>query len=258
MDLKQTKTYIIGNWKMNPASEADAEEMFDEVEDEVYKIDDEKVEVVICPPFVFLSNFDSDGKVKLGAQDIFWENSGAFTGEISADMLRRLGVRYAIIGHSERRQYLGETDEMVNLKIKAALAGKVRPILCIGETLEERQRGDTGEIIVNQVEKALTEIPEKDLIGNLVIAYEPIWAIGSGAVPSPDEVMSIGLLIKKILAKIYGNRVAAESVPILYGGSVNRDNAFDLVDKTGLSGLLIGGASLKPREFVEIVRRFAK
>lgn len=243
---------------MNPVSLDDAETIFDEIENDIYKLSGDKVEVVVCPPSLFLSEFDSEGKVKLGAQNVFWESQGAFTGELSPDMLRRVGARYAIVGHSERRNFLQETDEMTNLKIIACLEGKLRPILCVGETLEERRRGDTGEVIIRQIEKALSNVPEDLATDKLIIAYEPVWAIGSGLTPSCDEIMSVGLLIKKTLAKIYRSREIADMVPILYGGSVNRENAFDFVDKTGLDGLLIGGASLRPGEFIGIIKGFAR
>ncbi len=252
------KIYIVGNWKMNPVAEDDADALFDELENDLYKLPAGRVETVVCPPFLFLSEFDSEGRIALGAQDVFWEKSGAFTGEISPDMLRRAGARYAIVGHSERRTYLGETDEMVNFKLKACLAGGLRPILCVGETLEERQAGRTDEVIVRELERGLAGVPEADMRGRLLIAYEPVWAIGSGCVPAADEVMSTGLLIKKVLSRLYGNREAAEAVPLLYGGSVCCGNCAELVEKTGFQGLLVGGASLRASEFVDIVREFSK
>lgn len=258
MNPEKDKIYIVGNWKMNPVSLDDAETMFDEMENDVYKMQGDNIEVVVCMPYVFISDFDSDGKIKLGAQNIFWEKQGAYTGEISSEMLRKIGVKYAIIGHSERRKYLGETDEMVNLKMKACLAGGLKPILCVGETLEERKRGDAGEIIIGQVERALAGISESDLRGKLLIAYEPVWAVGAGMTPSTDDVMSVGLLIKKVISKFYGSRELAENTPVLYGGSVSSQNCFDLVDKTGLRGLLVGGASLEAREFVGIIKKFVK
>lgn len=246
---------------MNPLDIGDAEVIFDEIENDVYKINSDGVEVVVCIPYLFLSEFDSEGKVRLGAQNLFWEKQGTYTGEISGDMLRKAGAKYSIIGHSERRIYLGETDEMVNLKVQACLASNLRPILCIGESLEQREKGDTGEVIVEQIEKALQNITEEEISDKLLIAYEPIWAIssgvvGSGVTPSTDEIMSVGLLIRKVLGKIYGSREIADNIPILYGGSVCSANCFDLVDKTGMNGLLVGGASLKPSEFVGIVKKF--
>jgi triosephosphate isomerase len=257
MTPEKEKIYVVGNWKMNPSSLDDAGIIFDEIENDVYKMQGDNVEAVICMPYIFLSDFDSEGRVKLGAQDVFWENRGAYTGEISVEMLRRLGVRYAIIGHSERRRYLGETDEMVNLKVGACLSGGIRPILCIGETLEERKRGDAGDVIIRQLEKGLWNISDTSVRGKLIIAYEPVWAIGSGLTPGTDDLMSVELLIKKIVNKAYGREIAEET-PILYGGSVTSDNCFDLVDKTGMRGLLVGGASLSAREFAGIIRKFLK
>ncbi len=257
MTPEKEKIYIVGNWKMNPPSLDDAQTLFDEVENDAYRLEGGEAETVVCMPYIFLSDFDPDGKVRLGAQDVFWESRGAYTGEISVEMLRRLGVRYVIVGHSERRKFLGETDEMVNLKLNASLAGGLRPILCIGETLEERRRGDAGDVIIGQLEKAFKDIPAGSAGGKLLIAYEPVWAIGSGLTPGVDDLMSVELLIKKIINKTYGREIA-EMTPILYGGSVTSDNCFDMVDKTGMRGLLVGGASLQAREFMEIVRKFAK
>lgn len=260
MDLGKNKIYIVGNWKMNPASQDDAEMMFDQIENEVYKINNDSVEVAVCMPCMFLSEFDPEGKIRLGAQNIFWEKQGAFTGEISAEMLRRAGAKYVIVGHSERRKYLLETDEMVNLKIKACLAESLRPILCVGETAEEKEKGDAGEVIVRQVEKALMGIPDREIRGKILIAYEPVWAISSGTnpvIPTTDEIMSMGLIIRKALMKLYGSREIVDDTPILYGGSVSCENCFDFVDKTGMKGLLIGSASLRPQEFAGIVRKFA-
>lgn len=261
MDSGKNKIYIVGNWKMNPASQDDAEAMFDEIENEVYRINNDGMEVVICMPCLFLSEFDPEGKIRLGAQNVFWEKQGAFTGEISAEMLRRAGAKYVIVGHSERRKYLLETDEMANLKIKACLAGSLCPVLCVGETAEEKERGDAGEVIARQVEKALMGISDKEILGKILIAYEPVWAISSGAnpvIPTTDEIMSMGLIVRKALMKLYGSHEVVYSIPILYGGSVCCQNCFDFVDKTGMNGLLVGSASLRPQEFAGIVKKFAE
>lgn len=256
--MKKEKVYLIGNWKMNPVSLNEAETVFEEIENGIYEVENSITEVVICLPSVFLSDFDSEGKIKLGAQNIFWEDRGAFTGEVSAKMVKNMGASFVIIGHSERRKYLGETNEMVNWKTQAALRNDLMPILCVGETLEERERGDIGEVIVGQLEKALEGISEAEVLGKLLIAYEPVWAIGSGNTPSSDEIMSVDLLIKKVLSKIYGSRAVADSTMILYGGSVDQKNAFNIVSRTGMSGLLIGGASLNAREFLGIIKSFEK
>jgi triosephosphate isomerase len=257
-EITKDKVYLIGNWKMNPVSLDEAGAIFEEIENGIYEAENRTAEVVICLPSVFLSDFDSEGRIKLGAQNIFWEDKGAFTGEISAKMVKNMGASFVIIGHSERRRYLGETDEMVNRKVKSALQNGLMPILCIGETLEERKRGDIGEVIVGQLEKALEGIGGGEVLGKLLIAYEPVWAIGSGSVPSSDEIMSVDLLIKKVLSKIYGSRTVADSTMILYGGSVDQKNAFNIVSKTGMNGLLIGGASLNAREFLGIIKSFEK
>jgi len=250
------KIYVVGNWKMNPVTLDGARALFDEVENEVYKQKSDRVDVAVCMPYLFLSDFDSDGKVRLGAQDLFWEKEGAFTGEISGDMLRKIGVRYSIVGHSERRRYLGESDRMVNMKLGACLEAGLRPILCVGETMEERKSGDTGDAISLQLERALEGIPEEALSGKMIVAYEPVWAIGSGMTPSTDDVMSVGLLIRKVISKVYGSRELSDITPILYGGSVNSGNCFDLLDKTGLNGFLVGTASLDAREFLGIIKKF--
>jgi triosephosphate isomerase len=241
---------------MNPLSLDDARTLFDEMENDVYKLRSAAVEAVVCMPYLFLSDFDCEGRIKLGAQDLFWEKQGEYTGEISADMLRKVGVKYSLLGHSERRRHLGETDKMVNLKLRACLAGGLRPIVCVGETLEERKSGEAGDAIAFQLERALENIAAKELTGRLLVAYEPVWAVGSDMTPSTDDVMSAGLLIRKVLSKTYGDRGLADRTPVLYGGSVSRANCFDLVDKTGLNGLLVGRASLDPREFLAIIRRF--
>lgn len=250
------KIYVVGNWKMNPVTLDDAQALFDEVENEIYKQKSGRVETVVCMPYIFLSDFDSDGKVRLGAQDLFWEQEGAYTGEISGDMLRKVGVRFSIVGHSERRRYLSESDRMVNMKLGACLTAGLMPILCVGETMDERKSGDTGDAVALQLERALEGIPEEALADKLIVAYEPVWAIGSGMTPSTDDVMSVGLLIRKVISKVYGNRELSDNTPILYGGSVNSRNCFDLLDKTGLNGFLVGSASLDAQEFLGIIKRF--
>ena len=250
---------IIANWKMNPVSFSEADNLIKTIKKGIKMLDN--VKVVICPPSIYLSKIKTNTSFDLGIQDISWEDKGAFTGEISATMAKNLKIKYTIIGHSERRKYLNETDEMVNLKIKAALRSNLKLILCVGETLKENEQDKASEVITRQLEKALKNIPKSKIssknIGDskLKIAYEPIWAIGTGETPLVDDIMSVNLLIKKTISNLY-DRETAEKVSILYGGSVNSQNALDFVNKTGMDGLLVGGASLNGSEFVRIVGLF--
>ncbi len=216
------------------------------------------VEVVICPPFIFLSKLRPTGSnLQLGAQDVFWENKGAFTGEVSPSMLKDLGCEYVIVGHSERRQNFGETDEMVNKKVKAVIAIGLKPILCVGETAEQRDKGEMGKVLKKQIVSALSNVSESKLRSSgLVIAYEPIWAIGSGKPCSTDDAMGVAIFLRKTLAALY-SRSASEKIPICYGGSVNSKNAVQYITQARLQGLLVGGASLDAKEFVEIVKSVA-
>ncbi|MCK4591959.1 triose-phosphate isomerase [Candidatus Parcubacteria bacterium] len=245
--------YIVANWKMNPVSFDEADNLIKTIKKGIKKSD--SISVVICPPTVYLSKIKVNSDFELGVQNIFWEDKGAYTGEISAMMVKNLKVNHIIIGHSERRKYLNETDEMVNLKVQSVIKNNLISILCIGETIKEKQQDRTSEVIITQLEEALKNVELQVLNCNLQIAYEPIWAIGTGETPSANEIMSACLLIKKTISNLYG-RETAEKIPILYGGSVNSKNAFDFIDKTGMDGLLIGGASLNGSEFVRIVNLF--
>jgi len=245
---------IIANWKMNPVGFSEADSLIKTIKKGIKKTDN--IKVIICPPAVYLSKIKTNSNFDLGVQNIFWEDKGAYTGEISGMMAKNLEVKSVIIGHSERRKYLNETDEMVNLKMQSALKNNLSPILCIGETREEKQKDLTSEIITKQLKSAFKEILNiKYSILNICIAYEPVWAIGTNKTPSINEIMSANLLIKKTISNLY-NRETAEKINILYGGSVNSKNAFDFVDKTGMDGLLIGGASLNGSEFARIVNLF--
>lgn len=244
------KPLIVANWKMNPKTLTEANKLFDSVRNGLRN--NKKVDVVICPPFIYLEGLKRDSKLKIGAQDCFWEKAGAFTGEISADMLEKSGCRYVIIGHSERRRYLKESDSIINKKIKAALDGKLKPILCVGETKEEKSKGKFSTLIGTQIEKGLKRIPQTQ-INEVVIAYEPIWAIGTGKACQPVHVKITNLFIRKVITRLY-NRKISEKIPVLYGGSINRENAIDYLKKSEMKGLLIGGASLKAEEFIKIVR----
>lgn len=242
---------IAGNWKMNKTP-AEAAELVSAL---VPLVADAKAEVVVCPPFVCLDAVKKiiDGtNIKLGAQNVHFEKSGAFTGEISADMLLAMGVEYVIIGHSERRQYFGETDSTVNKRAKAALAAGLKPIICVGESLEERENGITNELVAMQTKLALKDICA-DQIENLVIAYEPIWAIGTGKTATAQEANETIGVIRNAVASVYGH-VVAQKVRIQYGGSMNPKNAAELMAQSEIDGGLIGGASLKAEDFSKVVK----
>ena len=245
------KNIIIGNWKMNPNSQKEAEEIFEAIKSGVRGITSE---VVICPPYVYLPLLKG---LVLGAQDCFWEEKGTYTGEISAVMLKDLGVEYAIIGHSERRKYFSETNETVNKKIKAVLASGLNPIMCIGENFEQKESGETENILKEQLSAGLEGIPE--LRENFTIAYEPVWAISGGdpyktkELPTPEKVEKINSYIRSLLAGIYGQKIS-DGVRIIYGGSSNAGNAKDYLEKAKVQGFLVGGASLKPEDFSQMAK----
>lgn len=212
------------------------------------------VEVVICVPFTFLdraSKLVSGTQIKLGAQNMHWEEKGAYTGEISPVMLNEIKVEYVIIGHSERRQYFNETDETVNKKIKSALTYNLIPIVCVGESLEERENGKYKELIESQVTKAFEGITKEDAV-KTVIAYEPIWAIGTGKTASSEQAEEICALIRSILEKLY-DADTSQKIRVLYGGSVKPDNIKELMNMENIDGALVGGASLKADDFVQLV-----
>lgn len=211
-------------------------------------------EVVICPPFIdlFYSLLTVQGtKIKVGAQNMHWENSGAYTGEVAPNMLKSINVEYVIIGHSERRQYYNESDEDVAKKVKSALEEGLKPIVCVGETLEQRENGQATEIITNQTKEALKLLNNED-ISKVIIAYEPIWAIGTGKTATPDDANESIKSIRGKIREIYGEAIA-EEVTIQYGGSVKPDNAKELFNMSDIDGALVGGASLKVEDFIEII-----
>ena len=245
------KAIIAGNWKMNKTPD-EARAL---VEALIPLVADAECEVVVCPPFVDLcpvSKAIKGTNIHLGAQNIHWAKSGAFTGEISADMLKKFGVEYAIVGHSERRQYFGETDATVNMRAKAALENGITPIICVGESLEQRERGETDEFVASQVRGALEGISADDA-RRIVIAYEPIWAIGTGRTATAEMAEETITVIRKALRSIFGND-AAETVRIQYGGSMNPQNAASLMAMENIDGGLIGGASLKAEDFSKVVK----
>ncbi len=249
---------IAGNWKMHKTiSEGIAlvkilnEELKFKREIKTKEIN---IEVVVAPPYTAISKIADalkDSFIKVSAQDLFWEESGAFTGAISPTMIKDAGAEFVIIGHSERRQLFQETDVTVNKKIKAALKHGLQPIFCIGETLAERDAGKVDEIITTQIDGGLADITQNE-ITNIVIAYEPVWAIGTGKTATPDEAESVHLAIRKLLTQRFG-QAYAEMIRILYGGSVKPSNAEELLTKPNIDGALVGGASLKSEDFIGIV-----
>ncbi|MDP4108891.1 MAG: triose-phosphate isomerase [Bacillota bacterium] len=251
MNRRYRKTIIAGNWKMNKtASETRA--LIEELKPLLAKA--KWCDVVLCVPFVDISaaiKAAKGSKIAIGAQNMHFEKSGAFTGEVSADMLTDLGVKYAIIGHSERRQYFNETDETVNKKVIKALEAGLRPIVCVGESIEQRDQGVTMDNIRMQVKIALKGVAAKEL-KKVVFAYEPIWAIGTGRTATSSQANEVCEGVRTCLRELYGAR-AARSVTIQYGGSMNAKNAAELLAQTDIDGGLIGGASLKAADFTQIV-----
>ncbi len=246
------KKIIAANWKMYKTC-SETENFIKEFK--ILAGNYNEKEVVICPPFTSLyvaKNLLEDTPFKLGAQNLFWEKEGAYTGEVSPIMLKDLNCSYVIIGHSERRQYFSESDEMINKKIKAAFAHGLTPIFCVGEKWEERQRGMTEEIIKRQVKNGLEGL-EKNYIENLVIAYEPVWAIGTGHSAKGEDANEVARLIREIIAEMYGRDIS-EKIRIQYGGSVNPQNISEFLSQSEIDGALVGGASLKPESFWGIVK----
>jgi triosephosphate isomerase len=248
------KKIIAANWKMNMTlNESDSF-----LETFLLEINDEKrVEIVIIPPFTALARVSERlarvQNIKLGAQNMLWEKPGAFTGEISAHMLRELFVRYVVLGHSERRTLFGETDEIVNKKTKAAFEASLKPIVCIGETLAERDAGKVEEVLGRQLKGSLAGLNAKDL-AEVVIAYEPVWAIGTGRTATPQQAQEAHAFIRKTVGAM-SDGATAEKVRIQYGGSVKPANTTDLMKQPDIDGALVGGASLDARAFVEIVKQ---
>lgn len=244
------KKVIAGNWKMNMLPDATIR-FIDEI---APLVKDSNNEVILCVPYtdLFYALLTAQNtNVKIGAQNMHWEENGAYTGEVSGKMLKSIGVEYVIIGHSERRQYFAETDETVNKKIKAAFANELKPIVCVGETLQQREAGKTEEIITNQTRLALEGL-SNDQVKNTIIAYEPIWAIGTGKTATSEDANNSIIAIRKEIEKNYGREVS-EEVIIQYGGSVKSTNAKELFNTSDIDGGLVGGASLKVEEFEKIV-----
>jgi len=250
------KDLIAGNWKMN-ATHLEAIQMVQKFSYRLEPDDYERVEVVVCPPFTALRSvqtvIESDHlPIRLGAQDVHWQESGAYTGAISAGMLRSLGVRFVIVGHSERRSLFGDDDGAVARKLAAVLGAGMTPILAVGESLEQRETGSTEAVITGQLRAALQGV-ESDRVAALVVAYEPIWAIGTGRTADPDVAGQAAARLRAAIASEHGEEAAA-SVRILYGGSVNPGNIAAFMAKRDIDGALVGGASLDPDQFAAIVR----
>jgi triosephosphate isomerase (TIM) len=243
---------IAGNWKMNKTA-GDGVALTKDIVAEIGRIG--SVDVVLCPPFTALESVAKalEGQsVKLGAQNMHPEKSGAYTGEVSAEMLRALFVSHVILGHSERRTYFAETDAFINKKVIAALANQLKPILCVGETLAEREAGSTLTVVQRHVEGGLMGVLP-DQLTNVVIAYEPVWAIGTGKVATTAQAQEVHAFIRDLLTKLYGGPLA-QKVRILYGGSMKPSNAPELLAEKDIDGGLIGGASLEARSFVDLVK----
>jgi len=243
---------IAGNWKMNKTL-SESIGLISELKSQIANLP-ENIDVLIFPPYTSLetaSALTKDSPIKLGAQNMHQADGGAFTGEISADMLKSVGCEYVILGHSERRHIFGETDELINEKIKKALEKELKPVFCIGETLDERESGIMKDVIKSQVEKGLNGVTENQL-NEVIIAYEPVWAIGTGKTASPEQAEEVHKFIRDLISDKYSSQ-AAENVIILYGGSVKPENASTLLAEEDIDGALVGGACLKADSFAGII-----
>jgi len=246
------KSIVAGNWKMNNTV-AEARDLVDQILRDLGQV--KGVDIVLCPPFTALcavSEAITSTPLDLGAQNMHWEKAGAYTGEISSGMLRELFCHYVILGHSERRTYFGETDEIVNDKVRAALNSNLHPIVCVGETLEQRESGATESLIEAQLRGSLRDLSDHEL-QSLIIAYEPVWAIGTGRTATPDQAQEVHAFIRGVIRNMASSAIA-DAVRLQYGGSVKPGNASELFSQPDIDGGLIGGASLDARSFVEIVK----
>jgi triosephosphate isomerase len=244
--------FMAGNWKMNKTT-GEAIDLVRELKAAISGV--KGVEVAVAPPFTALYAVCKElegSSIRLAAQNLYWEEKGAFTGEVSPLMLKEVGCHYVIIGHSERRQFFGETDETVNRRIKAALAQGLKVIFCIGETLKEREEGKTFSVIERQVEDGLKNLSDKEM-KNMAIAYEPVWAIGTGKTATPGQAEEVHRFIRGKIEKLYSREVS-EEIRIQYGGSVTPENIKGLMEQANIDGALVGGASLKAESFSKIVR----
>lgn len=250
------RNFVAGNWKMNTDFDR-AEELISEIADKLEEMENEEIEVVICPPYPFLemaTDIASDSVFKVGAQNMSQHESGAYTGEISGAMLSSMDVDYCIIGHSERRKYFGETNDVLAAKVNQALKHRVLPIYCCGEVLAEREAGNHFDVVKEQIEQGLFHL-DADQFDDVIIAYEPVWAIGTGVNASPEQAQEMHAFIRNLVATKYGETLAQDTT-ILYGGSCNSGNARELFAQKDVDGGLIGGASLKAEEFIVIANSF--
>lgn len=246
------KPIIAGNWKMNKTA-SETKKLIEELKPLLSDVT--TVDIVVCPPFVNLESAAAalnGSNIKLGAQNMYFEDSGAYTGEVSPAMLKELGVEYVILGHSERRQYFGETDEGVNKKVKAALKYDLMPIVCVGETLEEREAGITNEVVCKQTKLALLGLSDDEAAG-IVLAYEPIWAIGTGKTATAEDANDTIAAIRASVNEAFSTDTAVK-IRIQYGGSMKPSNAGELMAKPDIDGGLIGGAALKAEDFSKVVK----
>ncbi|MFC1807601.1 triose-phosphate isomerase [Candidatus Omnitrophota bacterium] len=246
------RNIIAGNWKLNKTIN-EAVDLVNGLKRELSDVSE--VDIVVCPVYTALSDVNEiliDSHIKFGAQNVYWEESGAFTGEVSPGMLRDVGCTYVVIGHSERRQFFSETNETVNKKLKASLAAGLIPIVCVGENLEERESEKTFDVVKYHIEGSLADLTP-DEMKSVVIAYEPVWAIGTGKTATPEQAQEVHQYIRKLLNDIFGKE-RADSTRIQYGGSVKPDNIKELINKEDVDGALVGGASLKIDSFSQIVK----
>jgi len=247
------KTIIAGNWKMYKTIN-EAIELANGLKRELFNL--ENIDTVICPPYTALSETAeviAESNIELGAQDCFWQEEGAFTGEVSCKMIKDAGAKYVIIGHSERRQFFGETNETVNKKIKAALKAGLLPIVCCGETLAEREKNKTFDVLTDHIKNGLIDITSEEM-EKITIAYEPVWAIGTGKTATPAQAQEAHKFIRNLLVKIFDKETAQET-RIQYGGSVKPENTLELINQPDIDGALVGGASLKVDSFSAIVKK---
>ncbi len=252
------KKIFVANWKMNLGI-SEALKLTEEAGQSLRSLTNEKIEIILCPSFTALEDLskmllgENPAGFKIGAQDVFWEEKGAFTGEVSVKMLKEVGSRYVIVGHSERRANLGETDEMVNKKVKILLENDLVPIVCVGETFEERQKGIRDVVVARETEAALRGV---ELFGNkkIIIAYEPVWVIGTGQAVEPEDAEHSHRMIREALMENFPVDIIEKHFQIIYGGSIDSKNIKDFVERENIDGVLVGGASQKVQEFVKMIK----